>query len=161
MQIGQLTSLEGSIFSIENSISRPYEFFDDVHTTVTFEFNLNYARIDRETYNALDWLGDLGGLKEALAILFALVYSLFHYYDFEDFLVSKLYRPSMTESELSLNYDSCGKSTGRGSSILNTQKLNCFMKRLYEFKCSRKIFFKTESSHRYKLFKRGRNMLEN
>ena len=66
-----------------------------MHTSVTFEFNLNYARIDRETYNALDWLGDLGGLKEALAILFGIVYGLLHYKDFEDFLVSKLYRPSI------------------------------------------------------------------
>ena len=88
-----MTSLEGSIFGIENTVSRPYEFFDDVHSTVTFEFNLNYNRVDRETYNALDWLGDLGGLKEALLVLLGVVYSLMHYKDFEDFLISKLYRP--------------------------------------------------------------------
>ena len=93
MQIGPLTSLEGSIFSIEKYETRPYEFFDDVHSTVTFEFNLNYNRVDRETYNALDWLGDLGGLKEALLVLLGVVYSLMHYKDFEDFLISKLYRP--------------------------------------------------------------------
>ena len=136
--------MEGSIFSIEKKESRPYEFFDDVHTSVTFEFNLNYLRIDRETYNALDWLGDIGGLKTALVIILGLVYSLIQYHVFEDFLVSKLYRPNVKDSELSLSYDSFGKSTGRGSSILNPKKLNCLMKRLYEFKFCR-WKFETES----------------
>ena len=41
---------------------RPYEYFDDVHIAITYEFDLNLYKIDRETYNFLDWLGDLGGL---------------------------------------------------------------------------------------------------
>ena len=104
---------------------------------MTFEFNLNYLRIDRETYNALDWLGDIGGLKTALVIILGLVYRLMQYRVFEDFLVSKLYRPHVKDSELSLSYDRLGKSTGRGSSILNPKKLNCLMKRLYGLKCCR------------------------
>ena len=73
MQIGPLTSLEGSIFEIRPYTIRPYEHFDDVHIVVSFEFDLNYYKIDRETYNTLDWLGDLGGLKEALVIILGLI----------------------------------------------------------------------------------------
>ena len=60
---------------------------------MTFEFDLNFYEIDRATYNLLDWLGDLGGLKEALMIIFGLIYGFVHYQSFENYLVSKLYRP--------------------------------------------------------------------
>ena len=88
LQVGPFTSLEGSIFEIKPFVIRPYEFFDDVHTSVSFEFDLNYHKIDRETYNTLDWLGDLGGLKEALVIILGIVYGLANYHTFKDYLVS-------------------------------------------------------------------------
>ena len=49
-------------------------------------------RVDREAYNLLDWLGDLGGLKEAIVIVFGSIVGLFHYHTFDDFLVSNLFR---------------------------------------------------------------------
>ena len=97
MQLSSLTAQEGSIFAIRDSKVYPYEFFDDVHAVVTFEFDLNYYEIDRSTYNLLDWLGDLGGLKEALMIIFGLIYGFVHYQSFENYLVSKLYRPKSTQ----------------------------------------------------------------
>ena len=74
--------------------SRPYEFFDDVHTVVSYEFDLNLYEVDRSTYSFLDWLGDLGGLKEALIIIFGSFYGFIHYQSFENYLVSHLYRAS-------------------------------------------------------------------
>ena len=47
--------------------------------SVSYEFDLDFHRIDRETYNSLDWLGDLGGLKEALTLILGVIYMLFHY----------------------------------------------------------------------------------
>ena len=67
---------------------RPYEYYDDVHTAITYEFDLNLYRIDRETYNLLDCLGDIGGLQSALMFLLGLIFSLFTYHAFEDRLVS-------------------------------------------------------------------------
>ena len=64
-----------------------------MHIVITYEFDLNLTRIDRETYNLLDWLGDLGGLKEALMIIFGTIYSMINYHSFDDYLVSKLFRP--------------------------------------------------------------------
>ena len=56
--------------------------------SIAYEFDLNQYRIDREAYNALDWLGDLGGLKEAIIIIFGFVLGLFNFNVFEDYLVS-------------------------------------------------------------------------
>ena len=67
---------------------RPYDYFDDVHIAITFEFDLNLYRIDRETYNTLDLLGDIGGLQSALMLLLGLIFGLFNYHTFEDHLVS-------------------------------------------------------------------------
>ena len=56
--------------------------------SIAYEFDLNQYRIDREAYNALDWLGDLGGLKEAIIIIFGFVLGLFNFNVFEDYIVS-------------------------------------------------------------------------
>ena len=50
---------------------RPYEYKDNVHISISYEFDLNLYRIDREVYNVLDCLGDIGGLADALLILAA------------------------------------------------------------------------------------------
>ena len=56
-----MTEVESYIFAIKPLTMRPYEYFDDVHIAITFEFDLNLYRIDRDTYSLLDWLGDIGG----------------------------------------------------------------------------------------------------
>ena len=61
---------------------RPYEYFDDVHMAVSIELDLNLYRIDREAYNLLDWLGDIGGLLEALTIIFTFIFLIFNYQSF-------------------------------------------------------------------------------
>ena len=48
---------------------RPYEFKDNVHIQITIEFDLDLTVIDRQVYSVLDWLGDTGGLGEALFFL--------------------------------------------------------------------------------------------
>ena len=82
IQLGPITEIEGAIFSVKSNTIRPYEYFDDVHTAIVFEFDLNLYRIDREAYNLLDWLGDIGGLKEALTIILTLVFAIFNYHTF-------------------------------------------------------------------------------
>ena len=80
---------------------RPYEYYDDVHIAIAYEFDLNLYRIDREAYNLLDWLGDLGGLKEALIIILGFIFGLFNYHTFEDYLVSQLYRGETKQDRMS------------------------------------------------------------
>ena len=40
----------------------------------------------------LDWLGDLGGLKEAIVIVLSFLYGVLSYNQFENFLVARLYK---------------------------------------------------------------------
>ena len=49
-------------------------------------------RIDREAYNTLDWLGDLGGLKEALMLVMGAIITVFNYNTLENYMVAQLYR---------------------------------------------------------------------
>ena len=70
----------------------PYNFIDNVHAAVTFEFDLTYYEMERTAYNLLDWCGDLGGLLEALLVFFGAIYAFLHYQTFDNFLVQKLYR---------------------------------------------------------------------
>ena len=82
IQLGPITEVEGNIFRIQPNAVRPYEYFDDVHFALAFEFDLNLYRIDREAYNLLDWLGDIGGLKEALTIILTFIFVIFNYHTF-------------------------------------------------------------------------------
>ena len=54
------------IFKIHETKKRPYEFRDNVHIQITIELDLDLTVIDRQVYSVLDWLGDTGGLGEAL-----------------------------------------------------------------------------------------------
>ena len=92
LQLGPITEIEGSIFGVRSNTRRPYEFLDDVHTVISYEFDLNMYRIDREAYNTLDWLGDIGGLKEALSLIFLAIISVFNYNALENYMVTQLYR---------------------------------------------------------------------
>ena len=114
---------------------RPYEFFDDVHTSVSFEFDLDFYRIDRETYNTLDWFSDLGGLYEALVIVLTIIYGLVHYHAFRDYLVSKVYKPPSRNDQRKNKQNSMDESTDNESSKLNPNKLTCLMKRILKYRC--------------------------
>ena len=114
---------------------RPYEFFDDVHTSVSFEFDLDFYRIDRETYNTLDWFSDLGGLYEALTIVLTIIYGLVHYHAFRDYLVSKVYKPPSRNEQTKNKQNNRDESTDDESSKLNPSKLTCLMKRILKYRC--------------------------
>ena len=92
VQLGPITEHEEDIFGIKPLAIRPYEYPDIVHFAITFEFDLNLYRIDRDAYNTLSWLGDVGGLKEALVLIGAGLLSVLQYQHYDNFMVSKLFR---------------------------------------------------------------------
>ena len=75
----------------------PYDFWDDVHTAITYEFDLTFYQMKRKTYNVLDWLKDFGGLRNALKLILGLLYTFIHYKSFKNFMVQKLYRPGSSK----------------------------------------------------------------
>ena len=71
---------------------RPYEFPDLVHWTISYEMHLNIRTYDREVYNVLDWIGDIGGLLDGLRLLFALAVAVLTYKKYQTFMVAQLYQ---------------------------------------------------------------------
>ena len=71
--------------------TRPYEFVNRNHLQISFEFDLNLYRIDRNVYAILDWVGDIGGLKEGLSIVGSLILALINFNTFEHYMIERLY----------------------------------------------------------------------
>ena len=69
----------------------PYDFFDDIQMAITFEFDRTLYEMERTAYNVLDWIGDIGGLLEALLVFFAGFIALAQPKTFENFMVQKLF----------------------------------------------------------------------
>ena len=144
---------------------RPYEYYDNVHFAIAYEFDLNMYRIDRSAYNGLDWLGDLGGLKEALIIILGFIYGIFKYHTFDDYMVSALYRQEskierMSKKAPQVSIDEKAEADmyyqKHEGSQLKTGKVNCLIQRIHDCGCSR---FKKSTQER--LFEKGRDLLEN
>lgn len=55
-----------TIFTTVLHVTRPYEFPDKVHLSISYELDLNKNVFDRAVYTFLDWLGDVGGLMGIL-----------------------------------------------------------------------------------------------
>ena len=58
-----------------------------MHIAVAFELDLDLTIIDRKVYSILDWLGDMGGMLEALVYLGAFFLTIINYGQFQAMLV--------------------------------------------------------------------------
>ena len=73
MQLGRFTEIETRIFNINEMGIRPYEYRNNIHLSISYEGTMDLYRVSREVYNLLDWLGDIGGLSEALVVIFSMI----------------------------------------------------------------------------------------
>ena len=64
---------------------------------MTFEFDLDFTVTDRQVYSVLDWLGDTGGLAEALFFIGGAVLLIFNFTRFDTLLVRHLYRTRLKD----------------------------------------------------------------
>ena len=86
-QWGAVTKEEHEdLFKITQASSRPYEFEDNVHISVSYELNLHLTVIDRQAYSVLELLGDVGGLGEALLYIFTFILAFVNYGKFNTML---------------------------------------------------------------------------
>ena len=67
------------IFSIRRGEARPYDFFDDVQLSITYELDRDLRVTKRNVYIFMDWLGDIGGLAGSLYALFGAAVAIFQY----------------------------------------------------------------------------------
>lgn len=70
---------------------RPYEWRDRIHFSLRFEMNLNQIRVERVIYGIFDWLGDIGGFKEALSLVSILVLSLTTFEPMKSYMIKAIY----------------------------------------------------------------------
>ena len=108
IQFGHLTEDNIDITIVKEFQTRPYEVDDDIWTSILYERDLDYHRVDREVYSILDWLGDIGGLYEAMSLICAGILYLFNFMSYDNYLVSELFKKE--------NDDDDGKDDRRGSS---------------------------------------------
>ena len=66
---------------------------------ITFELDLDRKFIKRMCYSFLDLLGDLGGVIGILMVIFSSVVSCFNYNNFDNFMVSRLFKIKKKGSE--------------------------------------------------------------
>ena len=86
--LGELETNIDEIISVSKNGERAYEFYDNVHMEIVFEVNLNRIQLRRKVYSLLDWVGDVGGLFEALTVISALLIGFYHYKTFEQYMAS-------------------------------------------------------------------------
>ena len=67
---------------------------------ITFEMNLNQLVISREGYTVLDWISDVGGIQGILISVMAVLISFWNYNQFENHMVSRLYRLQDAEMQV-------------------------------------------------------------
>ena len=108
LQWGQWTQKESSnIFKITETSTRPYEFPDNIHMSVTLELETDLIHVDRQVYSLLDWLGDVGGLGDALFWMGKVFIIFYHFRQFDFWLLDKLYKvktkPKTTTIDRSLS----------------------------------------------------------
>ena len=53
--------------------------------------SLDLRTYDREVYNFLDWLGDLGGLYDGIRGIFMIFLAVMTYQRYDTYMVSRLY----------------------------------------------------------------------
>ena len=94
--LGELKSDQPEIFNVLPKGERPYEFYDNVHVAIVYEISLDRRRIQRSVYSLLDWIGDIGGLLEAMFVIFSLLIAIYHYKAFEIHMIGQLF--SLTQN---------------------------------------------------------------
>lgn len=63
-----------------------------MHISITFEMDLDLQVIDRQVYNVLDWVGDIGGLGEGLFFMSITLLSVVHFGALDNQVISELFR---------------------------------------------------------------------
>ena len=106
---------------------------------ITYELDPNLYHVEMRVYNALDMLGDIGGLQYSLMIVLSSVLMLMHHNKMENYLVSEMYHV-VNERTLSRRLNKIGLFKGKMideyDNGLNPKKLN-YCREVYHAKCKR------------------------
>lgn len=82
----------GRVFKVADAGKRPYEYDDGVHISIVIEMDLDLKHIDRQVYNILDWIGDIGGLGEGCFFISFTLLGIIHYGALDNMVIRELFR---------------------------------------------------------------------
>ena len=94
MHWGSMSSDPLRVFKLSEATKRPYEFENSVHISITFELDLDLTVIDRQVYNILDWIGDVGGLGEGCFFISITLLGIIHFGGVDNMIITELFRVS-------------------------------------------------------------------
>ena len=100
MDLDDLTSLEDStIFKLEKTDTRPFEFYPEAIMAISFEMDLDLRVIERSIENIVDVMSDIGGFNEILSLIGTFFLSIINYQKFDNYLTSKLFKQASPDGE--------------------------------------------------------------
>ena len=73
MSVGDLRKDESKGFEIDVTETRVLPYNNRFQNAITFEMSMNRNEFTRTVYNIMDFMGDLGGLFNALALIFGTI----------------------------------------------------------------------------------------
>ena len=82
---------EHFMYHVRAGPARPYDFPDNIHTSITYELNRDLKVIRRKVYGIGDFLGDLGGLYGALTGLFGALIIIFQFKAYISYVSDETY----------------------------------------------------------------------
>ena len=78
----------------------PYEKFDSTWIFVSIERNLDMMHYERSVYTMLELISDVGGFNGALILLLALVSQIWNFNNFDNFMVTRLFKMRKPKEEI-------------------------------------------------------------
>ena len=63
-----------------------------MHISITWEVQLDLQVIERQVYNILDWIGDIGGLGEGCFFISFTILGVIHFGALDNMIISELFR---------------------------------------------------------------------
>ena len=81
-----------NIFRLKKQDVLPYEKEDNTWLSVTIERNLDIMHYERSVYTMLELISDVGGFNGALILLLALLSQIWNFNNFENFMVTRLFK---------------------------------------------------------------------
>lgn len=93
INLDDLTELEqDTLFKFESIATQEYDSDEAGVMDISIERNLAQKHIIRQTYGALDFLSDIGGMQSVLYVMASMLLSFVNYRNFETFMASRLFK---------------------------------------------------------------------
>ena len=104
IDLDEITKIyDDSIFELKALPKRAYEKDTVVLMDITIELDLDRKLIKRMCYSLLELMSDVGGMIGILMVFLSSIVSCFNYNNFDNYMVSRLFKIKKLDSEANLS----------------------------------------------------------